>query len=138
MRHGALEVRVQPLSSAELSDGVPAILIGPWDEIIRVPAVRIAVAHADRCGLFVDCDLAGMRILDLKRKPRAFYPKAGALIAVAGGVSRPTPLWLVTGTDTASACLAADVLILRPEKIRGMVAAVLSGDAVHPAPILDE
>jgi hypothetical protein len=138
MHRGALEVRVQPLSSAELSDGVPAVIIGPWDEISRVPAVRTAVAHGDRCGLFIDCDGTGMRVLDLKRKPRASYPKAGAIIAVAGGTSIPTPLWLVTGTDTASACLAADVLILRPEKIRGMAAAVLSGDAVHPAPIIDE
>lgn len=138
MHHGALEVRVQPLSSAELSDGVPAVIIGPWDEIRRVPAVRTAVAHADRCGLFIDCDGTGMRILDLKRKPRASYPKAGALIAVAGGISRPAPLWLVTGTDTASACLAADILISHPERIRGMAAAVIAGDAVHPAPIIDE
>ena len=138
VRHGAPEVRVQPLSSAELSDGVPAVLIGPWDEISRVPAVRTAVAHGDRCGLFVECDGTGMRVLDLKRKSRASYTKAGALIAVAGGVSRPAPLWFVTGTDTASACLAADILISHPDRIRGMASAVLSGDAVHPAPVIDE
>lgn len=129
--------RLQPLSSPEIPEGAPAIVLGPWDEIVRVPAVRAAVSAGGRCGLFVDRGGEGMRILDLAGKPRASYPKAGAIIAVGGGASRPTPLWLVTGTDAEAARRAADLLISRPGKIRGMASAVIAGDTIHPAPAID-
>lgn len=130
--------RLRPLASPEAPEGTPVIVIGPWDEIIRVPAVRTAVAAGTRCGLFVDRVGAGMRVLDLAGKPRASYPKAGAIIAVTGGAARPTPLWLVTGTDAEAACRAAGVLISRPGKILGMASAVLEGDTAHPAPAIDQ
>lgn len=136
-RRGLANVRAQPLSCLETPDGSAVLVLGAWEEIARFPAVRTAIAHGDRCGLFIGGDRSAMRVLDLKRTPRASYPGAGAIAAVAGGGSRPAPLWLVTGTDAAAAGRAADILISHPEKIRGMAAAVIDGDSVRPAPAIE-
>ena len=134
---GAAGVRAAPLAESEPPSDAPALVIGPWDEIARVPLVKRSISDGARTGLFVDGGGAGMRRLDLAGTPRASHPGAGALVAVVGGASLPAPLWLVTGTDTARACAAADVLISRPERIRGMASAVVAGDAVLPAPVIE-
>ena len=136
-RRGAAGVRVAPLAESEPPSDAPSLVIGPWDGIARVPLVKRSISDGARTGLFVDGGAAGMRRLDLAGTPRTSHPGAGALVAVVGGATRPAPLWLVTGTDTARACAAADVLISRPERIRGMASAVVAGDDVLPAPVIE-
>lgn len=136
-RRGVPGARVSPLAASETPGDFQAIVIGAWDELVRSPIVQDAVTHGAHSGLFVDGGVAGMRILDLAGAARSSHPRAGALVAVAGGATLPAALWLVTGTDTEQACRAADVLISRPERIRGLVSAVIAGDAVLPAPAID-
>lgn len=134
---GLPDVRALPIHAGDAPDDSPVLAIGPWEEIAGFPAVRAAVSHGGRCGLFIDSDRSAMRVLDLAGRPRASYPNAGAIAAVAGGRFRPTPLWLVTGTDLDAARRAADILISRPERIRGMAAAVIDGGSVRPAPAVE-
>lgn len=135
---GAAEVSLQPASGTIATDKSHVIVIGQWREIQAIPAVRDLYARKKKCGLFVGLTTDAVQLLDLDMKPRASFPRAGALLAGPLSLSPPRVLWLVTGTDDESVLRAADVLIRQPERIKGTVAAVLCEEKTYTAPVIDE
>jgi len=136
-RQGVKEVRVQMISDGAIPDDAPSIIIGSWDEILRSSAVKQIYEHRDTCGVFVEFNSEGLRILALDRTPRTCLPRAGVILAARGGRAIPMPIWLITGTDHERTSEAADILIDEPERIKGMVSAAVSGGRLYPVPIID-
>jgi len=135
---GAADISLQPASGTVATEKGHIIVIGQWREITAIPAVRDLYTRKEKCGLFVGLTPDAIHVLDLDMKPRASFPRAGALLAGPLSLSPPRVLWLITGTDDESVLRAADVLIRQPERIKGTVAAVLCGEKIYTAPVIDE
>ncbi|MCX6338880.1 MAG: DUF4430 domain-containing protein [Candidatus Aureabacteria bacterium] len=136
-RQGVKGIRVQMISDGPIPDNTPSIIIGRWDEISRSSTVKRVYEHRDACGVFVEFNSEGLRILALDRTPRTCLPRAGAILAARGGRATAVPIWLITGTDHARTSEAADILIHEPGRIKGMVSAAISGGRLYPVPIID-
>ena len=136
-RQGVGKTNVQLISENPLPGDAASIVIGSWDNIIGNATLKQIYEHREACGIFVEFNKEGLRILSLDRAPRKSLSRAGVILAAKVGVATPMPLMIVSGTDHEQTMKAAEILIHEPEKIRGMASAALSGGKLYPAPMMD-
>lgn len=117
----------------------PVIAVGTWPELARYKWLAEFNEAWQRNGAFLHFSADGLELLDHSGQVvRTVQDSAGVIMATGEGNGDDSPLWIVTGSDTAGTAAALKILIEQPEKIKAAYSIVILPDEVMKLPAVRE
>jgi len=134
---GVKQVEVKPYSaSLLLEDKKITIVLGLWKQLKDDKYWLGLQKQRQKTGLFVELNPEYFAALDDQgAKVQQYKQNIGAIVATGSGMGDNTPVWLVTGLDTAGLEGALDTLIKNPQAIKQHFGALVEGDKIISVPV---
>jgi hypothetical protein len=118
------------------NEKVNTIMIGTWDEMVKIDYIKELYENRKKVGLFFNMD-NDIKALTFMGEVTKEYDKAAVIASIVKGYGSTGTLWLVTGNDENCIKRAVKLLYEKPEELRGKFAAIVTEQEILNIPTLN-